>query len=332
MSLLLAANIFQEEDQASMAFYCHIEGIKEGYMYINLGHVRSDYGFWRGLEKALLPLLKSYSRCHVTLAFPRSYMSIDGGPEKARVIQWIKRFRSVSFMEYPDYTKYEETLEHINILGKIDNPPLNVLIGYSIDDFKKRELDIISEKNKKRPKYYYYEGLSMPKRGVVIDFESTSNIVEYARIIEIGAVLFEDDQIIDKYHTLVNPGIKIPKKVRDLTGITDDDVKAAPKGYEAVRDLLHFIRKEEILVAHNAFFDYELLNTFCKRFKIRPWKGQLLCTQRLAKGVQIQVENYKLETLCKFFGIEFVQSHRADADALATFQLLKKLYENSMFR
>lgn len=69
----------------------------------------------------------------------------------------------------------------------------------------------------------------MPKRGVVLDFEATSPIIEYARVIEIAAIKFEDRRIIDEYKTFVNPGMKVPKAIRELTGITQEQIEHDPK-------------------------------------------------------------------------------------------------------
>lgn len=332
-SILLAAHIFQEKQNVNMAFYCNIEGVKEGYMFINLGNVAQDVAFWKGLDKVLTPLVGKYQDYHLMFAFSRLFMDLQGRQEKRSATFKVSRFQSV---EHVDYEEFEEPLALINRLGKIDGHPLNQLCGYSKEEIKVRELDLASNKkkeesSKKKPKNNYYDGFGMPEYGAVIDFESTSTIVEHARIIEISALLFRDGEVIEEYHTFVNPGIKLPKQIRELTGITEEDVKDAPRGIQAVKGLLSFIKNADVIVAHNAFYDYNLLQDFCRRFKLNCWEGQLLCTKRLAKEMQVEVSDYKLESLCALFNIENKQAHRANSDTRATFKLLKHLYSTSLF-
>src|SRR6185295_601420 len=61
---------------------------------------------------------------------------------------------------------------------------------------------------------------------VVFDVETTSRDVKQGSLVEIGAVRISGGQIVDRWSTLVNPGVPIIG--RQLHGITSDDVKDAP--------------------------------------------------------------------------------------------------------
>ena len=61
----------------------------------------------------------------------------------------------------------------------------------------------------------------MTKRTLVaLDIETTGLDSKTDRIIEIGAIRFTDKGVESEYETLINPGIKIPPFISQLTGIT----------------------------------------------------------------------------------------------------------------
>ena len=61
---------------------------------------------------------------------------------------------------------------------------------------------------------------------VALDVETTG-LTERDAILEIGAVKFRDDDVLDTWSSFVNPGRAIPHKISRLTGITQRDVDTA---------------------------------------------------------------------------------------------------------
>lgn len=86
-----------------------------------------------------------------------------------------------------------------------------------------------------------YTGHNLPPLYVVADIESTDKIARYARIIGIAALKVKDGKVIDRFETLVNPKMKIPKAVRELTEITDKDVAEAPPSYKVIKQFTKFL-------------------------------------------------------------------------------------------
>lgn len=63
----------------------------------------------------------------------------------------------------------------------------------------------------------------------VVDLETTGTSFKNGdRIIQIGLVLIQDGKVINQFETRINPLMKIPRSVQQLTGITDKDVAKAP--------------------------------------------------------------------------------------------------------
>ena len=78
---------------------------------------------------------------------------------------------------------------------------------------------------------------------IVIDVETTGLSPDDDRIIEVAAVKCENDRIVDSFHSLINPGRRIPSNVTKLTGIKNADVAGAPDMDTVAPELSEFIRR-----------------------------------------------------------------------------------------
>ncbi len=167
---------------------------------------------------------------------------------------------------------------------------------------------------------------------VVVDVEATGAKMPPNRLIELGAYRIRDGRIVDKFHSLVNPEIPIPRFVAALTGISNEMVRRAPVFADVAPRWLDFV-SESVLVAHNAPFDTNFLNHEISR--VYPGHRMVnphLCTVRLSRRVLPELLNHRLDTIADHFSIPIASRHRAGSDALATAEifllLLTKLEEN----
>ena len=166
---------------------------------------------------------------------------------------------------------------------------------------------------------------------VVVDVEATGAKTPPNRLIELGAYRIRGGRIVDKFLSLVNPEIPIPRFVASLTGISNEMVKRAPVFAELAPQWLDFV-SDSVLVAHNAPFDTSFLNHEISR--VYPGHRMInphLCTVRLSRRALPDLLNHRLETIASHFSIPIVSRHRAFSDALATAEifilLLTKLEE-----
>jgi DNA polymerase III epsilon subunit family exonuclease len=164
------------------------------------------------------------------------------------------------------------------------------------------------------------------KSFVVFDCETTGLDKYNDQIIELAAVKIENGILTETFSTFVNPGSKLPQKITELTGITDGDLKDAPKITEIFHDFYKFT-KGCALVAHNIEFDIEFIRRAAKLtgFKI---DNDTYDTMTIARK-KFSVQNYKLGTLCEYFNIDLTGAHRAVNDAVATAELFIKLAEKN---
>ena len=161
---------------------------------------------------------------------------------------------------------------------------------------------------------------------VVFDVETTGLESSQDRIIEFGAVRVEGGEIVDSYSQLVNPGRAISRKIEDLTGISNEDLRDAPPMEEILMDFLDFCQ-DSTLVAHNAEFDMSFLRQECLRGDCDLPRQPVMDTLALSRALLTDLNSHSLDNLCQHFGVELDDHHRAEADAEATAEVMLKLLD-----
>ena len=163
----------------------------------------------------------------------------------------------------------------------------------------------------------------MPRVYVALDLEFTGLNPEHDAILEVGAVRFRGDEILDTWSCLVNPGRAITGKVERLTGITRADIERAPSFHSLIPSLTRFIGDNPI-VGHSIFFDMQFLQHGGMRLT-----NPTLDTFELASILIPYAARYSLAQLARELKIEYNTKHRALEDAQATRQLFLALLERA---
>ncbi|MFD2567495.1 exonuclease domain-containing protein [Pseudotenacibaculum haliotis] len=159
----------------------------------------------------------------------------------------------------------------------------------------------------------------------VLDIETTGGKYNEEGITEVAIYRFDGHEVTDQFISLVNPEKPIQEFVVKLTGISNKMLKNAPKFYEVAKRIVE-ITDNCTIVAHNAGFDFRVLNTEFKRLGFEYQKNTL-CTVDLSRRLIPDEDSYSLGKLCKSLGIPMSNRHRASGDALATVQLFKLLLD-----
>jgi len=156
---------------------------------------------------------------------------------------------------------------------------------------------------------------------LALDLVTTGLDANRDAIIEIGAVCFQGERILDRFVTFVNPQRKIPLRIQQITGIRNSDVEAAPTLAQVMPELLAFVGGDvSALVAHNAPFDLGFLRAAGIHFH-RP----ALDTFELATMLLPNLASYSLGELCRVLAVPLSAAHRALGDAEATAHLFMQL-------
>ncbi len=168
---------------------------------------------------------------------------------------------------------------------------------------------------------------SLLKRYIAFDVETTGLSSFSDRIVELGAVVFENGQIISKYSTLVNPGCPIPLAASQVNHITNEMLANAPTESQVYPSFVNFLgdalQGNTIICAHNASFDMGFISSTLERL---GYNGTIRYVDTLSLSRRrLSLENYKQDTVAKHYGFINMNSHRAVSDAEVCGKILWEL-------
>lgn len=149
---------------------------------------------------------------------------------------------------------------------------------------------------------------------ISFDLETTGFIAGVDQITEIAAMKFVDGVPAGMFSTLVNPKRSIPEEVQRITGITPEMVEGKPS-IDALLDSFADFCGDDIIVAHNAGFDFQFLAADIQKFESKAPKGFVLDTLAISRKTIPGLMNYKLGTIVQHLKIQTEVFHRAQHDA-----------------
>jgi DNA polymerase-3 subunit epsilon len=164
--------------------------------------------------------------------------------------------------------------------------------------------------------------LQLTRPLAVIDLETTGTNVATDRIIEIAIIKVMPDRSVQNKVKRINPGMPIPAATTAIHGITDDDVKDAPVFKQVANEYRQFLENCDIAGYNSNRFDIPML-----------------VEEFLRAGLTFDVSNRRFIDVQKIFHLmekrtlgaayrfycdkDLVNAHSAEADALATFEILE---------
>lgn len=158
----------------------------------------------------------------------------------------------------------------------------------------------------------------------VVDVETTG-LTRDDRIVEIACVKIVNFQEVERFQSLVNPGMSINPAASEVSGIQDQDVLQAPI-FAEIADQFDAITANSVFVAHNAPFDLSFISRENKRWQRPPFKEAVLDTLKMARNTLV-LPRYSLKFLQETLALEQAPTHRAMADVETTALLLRTLIE-----
>ena len=167
-------------------------------------------------------------------------------------------------------------------------------------------------------------------RLVLFDTETTGLDFSRDEIIEFSAVVLDRTGVIREYDELISlsPGGFVPKKIQELTGITDQDLRerGLPKT-RVCRDIAELFQGNVLLLAYNAHFDLSFLYYLLLRHgdpMILKGKDKL---DLLTVYRDRHPYPHKLCSAIERYGLtgKVVNSHRAIDDVLATAAVMAEM-------
>ncbi|MDY0011488.1 MAG: exonuclease domain-containing protein [Rhodocyclaceae bacterium] len=154
--------------------------------------------------------------------------------------------------------------------------------------------------------------MSLPETLAFIDVETTGANPVADRVTEIAVIRVEGGRVVERWESLVNPGIPIPPTIQRVTGITDAMVADAP-AFPALAESVQAILEGCVFVAHNARFDYGFIKNEFQRAG-GDFEAPVLCTVKLSRALYPEHHRHGLDTLIERHGFTCAARHRAMGD------------------
>jgi DNA polymerase-3 subunit epsilon len=174
---------------------------------------------------------------------------------------------------------------------------------------------------------YFDENQSIKKRFVVFDCETTGLDYRSDRILSIGAVAIENNQIIvgDFMEVFLLQDVFKAESV-PIHGILKEGKEEKIVEAEAIIRFLEFI-KDATLVGHHVDFDIEMINQGLARLEVGKLKNQAMDTDVMYQKLKYlpQEQHSSLDELCDIYKIRKSDRHTASGDAFITALLFLKL-------
>ena len=155
----------------------------------------------------------------------------------------------------------------------------------------------------------------------VVDVETTGLNSASDRVIEVGIVHMRAGEVLERWGSLVNPGIPIPRTVRDITGIQQEDVEQAPT-FGEIAEIVVTRLTGFLFVAYNLSFDRSFIIEELRRCQMELPSEPGLDPLVFARAQLPWLRSKRLADVAAELKIDLREAHRAKQDAEAAGRVL----------
>lgn len=166
---------------------------------------------------------------------------------------------------------------------------------------------------------------------VFLDVETTGFAPSKCEILEVSAIKFDSGMTpVAAFSTLCKPNKPIPEEASAVNHITDDMVADAPAFAQIAPALTDFLKGCHV-AGHNLDFDLRFIHAHGVQL---PEKVRFYDTLDIAHLTipQSSIYNYKLDSVCHYYGIWRDNAHRSLSDAYATAKIFTNLVQDKTSR
>ena len=223
-----------------------------------------------------------------------------------RAMKW--GWKSVAITDHGVVQAFPEAHK---LLG-VDNPNMKIIYGVEAYLVPDGSPVVVNDK-----------GQNINTTYCVLDLETTGLSAKTEKITEIGIMKIQNGEVVDEFCEFVNPEKPIPKRVQEVTNITDEMVANSPTIDVLFPKVLNFI-KDSVLVAHNASFDIGFLKNVAKNLGYK-FDYTYVDTLPLARKLYPELKKHKLGKIAEHLKIKVEVAHRALDDVDTTVKILKEM-------
>ena len=249
---------------------------------------------------------------------------MDGVIDAGTLVKFASKLghKAVGIMDHNCLQAYPDVFNTVSKLnkGKEDKDKFKALYGAELN-----VVDVEANIVFKNKEYNLFD-----QEYVVYDTETTGLNSRTDQLIEIGAVKVKNDEIIDRFDELINPGRKLPEKITELTNITDEMLQDKDTEENAVKRFMEWVG-DLPMVAHNAKFDVSFIVMAHSKYNLGEFTNTVIDTLELSRALDTGYARHSLSALVKRYDVPWDESahHRGDYDAEGTalvfHKMLKKL-------
>ncbi|RDI56227.1 DNA polymerase-3 subunit epsilon [Flavobacterium glaciei] len=163
----------------------------------------------------------------------------------------------------------------------------------------------------------------MKNNFVAIDFETSYGHIPCS----IGIVEFIDGKVVNEFYSLIKPiDLKFNPINSRINGIHLEDV-FNEREFDQIWDEIEHFFVDRVIIAHNSSTDITVLEKTLNHYRIHKPNFDSYCTLNIAKSV-LDIENYKLSTLAKYFNIKQEDYHNALEDAFVCGKIFIEMFDD----
>ena len=162
-------------------------------------------------------------------------------------------------------------------------------------------------------------------RIAVIDFETTGLSPAMGdRATEVAIVMMEGGEVVGRFQSLMNAGVRISAFIESFTGISNAMVASAPPAADVMAQASRFVG-DAPMVAHNASFDRRYWTAELALAGL-PAPQPFACTVLLSRRLYPEAPSHRLGAMAAFHRLPSSgRAHRALADAEVAAALLARI-------
>ena len=151
---------------------------------------------------------------------------------------------------------------------------------------------------------------------VAIDIQTTGPDPKRDEVFEVAAVELKGGRIGESFAAVIDPGVEVPLRIRKATGISQEEIDAAPPASMAIDDLTRFIGNRPCL-GHG----FGTKSRFLDALTYGSFENEIIDTFDLAQILLPTEERHELEYFALKYSFEPATPGRAAANALLTARL-----------
>ncbi|MDF7669447.1 3'-5' exonuclease [Lactobacillus sp. ESL0703] len=162
---------------------------------------------------------------------------------------------------------------------------------------------------------------------IAMDFETANHHPESA--CSLALVMVRDNQIVDRFYTVINPQMPFDARNIQIHDITAADVADAPTMAEVWPQIKALYQPGMLVAAHNARFDTNVMRQSLARYDIQEPHYFVIDTLQTSKLFEPQLKDHKLDTVSNALNVELWHHHNALSDSEACAGIL--IAQNKQF-